>query len=53
MQIFHDAATIPADFARGFEDRLSPRVSLLIIAGLAALSWGMVAGIVMAVRAAL
>jgi hypothetical protein len=53
MQIFHDVATIPADFVPGFEDRLSPRVSLLIIAGLAALSWGMIGGIVMAFPAIL
>ena len=52
MSVFDDAAN-PADFACDVKVRLSPRVSLLVIGGLSALTWGVVAGIVIAVRAVL
>jgi len=52
MSVFDHAAK-PSDFSRDMKVRLSPRVSLLVIGGLSALSWGVVAGIVMAVRAVL
>jgi hypothetical protein len=52
MPIFDDAAA-PDDFVPCLEDRLPPRVSLLIIVSLAVLSWELVGGIVMAVRAVL
>ena len=37
--------------ARGFEKRLPPIISVAIIAGLAAICWGALVGIVMALRA--
>lgn len=52
MSVFDDAG-MPVDFPRDVNVRLSPRVSLLVIGGLSALSWGVVIGIVMAVRAVL
>ena len=52
MVFFQDAA-VPADLARDFEERAPPRVALLVIAGLSALSWGVVAAIAMAVRVVL
>lgn len=52
MSVFDDDAS-PINFARDVKVRLSPHVSLLVIGGLSALSWGVVAGIIMAVRAIL
>jgi hypothetical protein len=51
MPNFHDRAVIPARFAQ--DGRLPAGASLLLIAGLSALSWGMLAGIAMVVRAVL
>jgi hypothetical protein len=50
----HDAGPgHPSDSARGFEKRLPPIISVAIIAGLAAICWGALVGIVMALRALL
>jgi hypothetical protein len=53
MFVFNDATAVPARFAPGSNERLPARVSLLIILVFAALSWGMVVGIVMTARTAL
>jgi hypothetical protein len=48
----HDAGPgHPSDPARGFEKRLPPIISVAIIAGLSAICWGALVGIVMALRA--
>jgi len=52
MSFFYDAAK-PADFVGNFEARVSRRASLLVIAGLSAASWALLAGVVMALSAAL
>ena len=49
MSVFDDDAS-PINFSRDLKVRLSPRVSLLVIGGLSAFLWGVVGGIVMAVR---
>jgi hypothetical protein len=48
MSVFDDAVAVP-----GSDDRLPLNVSLLVITGLAVISWGFVAAIVMSVRAVL
>ena len=48
MSVFDDAVAVPRS-----DDRLPLNVSLLVITGLAAISWGFVAAIVMSVRAVL
>jgi hypothetical protein len=48
MPVFDDAVPVPDS-----EDRLPLNVSLLVITGLAVISWGFVVTIVMSVRAVL
>lgn len=54
MSIFHDAGPRhPTYSAREFDGRLPRKLSVLVIGGLSALSWGVLIGIVMALRAIL
>jgi hypothetical protein len=48
MSVFNDAVAVPHS-----EDRLPLNLSLLVITGLAVMSWGLVAAIGMAVHAVL
>ena len=54
MSVFPDAGPRhPSHSAGGVHSRVSRGLSVLIIGGLSALSWGVLVGIVMALRAAL